>query len=61
MEAFLRGWDNGRKRRSGRLAMTAIATAGVTAGGRDDARRAAASVELGADHRRRARRATMWR
>jgi hypothetical protein len=26
MEAFLRGWDNGRKRRSGRLAMTAIAT-----------------------------------
>jgi predicted DCC family thiol-disulfide oxidoreductase YuxK len=46
MEAFLRGWDNGRKRRSGRLAMTAIATAGVTAGGRDDARRAGASVDL---------------
>ena len=41
MEAFLRGWDNGRKRRSGRLAM-----AGVTAGGRDDAHRAATSVDL---------------
>lgn len=41
MEAFLRGWDNGRKRRSGRLAM-----AGVTAGGREDAHRAATSVDL---------------
>lgn len=46
MEAFLRGWDNGRKRRSGRLAMTAIAMAEVTAGNRDDAICAAAAVDL---------------
>jgi predicted DCC family thiol-disulfide oxidoreductase YuxK len=46
MEAFLRGWDNGRKRRSGRLAMTAIAKAGITADDRDGAPRAAASVDL---------------
>jgi predicted DCC family thiol-disulfide oxidoreductase YuxK len=46
MEAFLRGWDNGRKGRSGRLAMTAMATAGITTGGRDDTSRTAASVDL---------------
>lgn len=30
MRAFLRGWDNGRKRRSGRLARTGIGTTGAT-------------------------------
>lgn len=30
MEAFLRGWDNGRKRRSGRLARAGIGMAGAT-------------------------------
>jgi len=30
METFLRGWDNGRKRRSGRLATAGIGIAGAT-------------------------------
>ncbi len=30
MEAFLRGWDNGRKRRSGRVAKAGIGAAGAT-------------------------------
>ncbi|MFM9843829.1 MAG: thiol-disulfide oxidoreductase DCC family protein [Dongiaceae bacterium] len=48
METLLRGWDNGRKRRSGRLAMMAIAAAGSLSEQRDAAASAALASITGA-------------